>query len=143
MHDIWLCTLHMIKNYVSRKLQVKIYLIKNIFFSFSRDPFIFPTKTYILPEMRIHKKWNCRFCDNGLGEARASFPFSTFLYGHVYIFRLKCWHVKKVQNQIFLHNSFPRFLEPGNYWKHVSPYCGDPSTFFKENLIYNRLKMEK
>ena len=38
---------------------------------------------------------------------------------------------------------FPRLLEPENYWKYLSPYCGDPSTFFKENILYSRLNMEK
>ena len=42
--------------------------------------------------------------------------------------------LKKCKIRFFCMFFYPRFLDPENYWKHVSPYWGDPYTFFKEIL---------
>ena len=110
-----------------------------------------PRKTYLKPEKKpkavIHlktgKTLNGHNSKTVISQILGLNRIITVLSGHVYLFRLKCWHFKKVQNQIFCIFFFPKFLEPENYWKHVSPYCDDPSTFFKESVWYNRLKMAK
>ena len=36
------------------------------------------------------------------------------------------------KSDFFAYFFSPRFVEPENYGKHVSPYCGDPSIFLKK-----------
>ena len=56
------------------------------------------------------------------------------LSGHVYLFCCKCWHFKKVENQIFLHNFFIKIFGTGTLLKMCHQLWPHTRFFLRKSL---------